>query len=154
MIPGAATSVASVAVLSFYLKPSIGGGRTAQFGRLRWLIETSRSHLKSTPTVSSLQVINPLLLCISSPPILSSPLEGKLLFLYLVVLKVVVSAMLFREDDGKQRPVFYTNRMLLDAETGYNVIEKLVLAILNAKKNLRSYFEFYSIVVYTDYPIN
>ena len=54
---------------------------------------------------------------------------------------MAVSAVLFREENKKQRPVFYVSRMLLDLETRYNAVEKMVLALVNAKKNLCHYFE-------------
>ena len=42
--------------------------------------------------------------------------------------------------------------MLLDAETRYSMMKKLVLALVNVKKNLRQYFESHPVTVYTDYP--
>ena len=87
---------------------------------------------------------------LSSPPILSSPLLEEELFMYLAV---AVSAALFCEENKKQRPVFYMSRMLLDAEARYSVVEKMVLALVNAKKKLRHYFETHPIIVITDFPI-
>ena len=72
--------------------------------------------------------------------------------MYLAVSKVVVSAVLFREENKKQRPVFYFSRMLLDAKTRYSVVEKMVLALVNEKKKLRHYFETHPIIVITDFP--
>ncbi|XP_062114394.1 uncharacterized protein LOC133825478 [Humulus lupulus] len=43
--------------------------------------------------------------------------------------------------------------MLLDTETRYSMMEKLVLALIMAKKKLRQYFEGHTIIVYTDYPL-
>ena len=63
------------------------------------------------------------------------------MFLYLVVLDVVVSAMLVREENKKQKPVFYASKMLLDAKTRYSRLEKMVLTLVMAKKKLRHYFE-------------
>ena len=60
--------------------------------------------------------------------------------MYLAVLEVAVSAVLFREENKKQIPVFYVSRILLDAKTRYSTIEKMVLALVNAKKKLRHYF--------------
>ena len=90
---------------------------------------------------------------LSSLPILSSPLPEEDLFMYLAVLEVVVSAVLFREENKKQKPVFYVNRMLLDAETCYSAVEKIMLALVNAKKKLCHYFETHPITVITDFPI-
>ena len=61
--------------------------------------------------------------------------------MYLVVSEVAVSAVLFREENKTQRHVFYVSRMLLDAKTHYSAVEKMVLALANAKKKLRHYFE-------------
>ena len=89
----------------------------------------------------------------SSPPILVSPKAGEDLYMYLAVSKVPVSAALFKEADGKQKPVFYTSRMLADPETWYSVTEKLVLALVNAKKKLKPYFEAHTIVVLTEHSL-
>ena len=43
--------------------------------------------------------------------------------------------------------------MMIDAETRYNDLEKMVLALVTAKKKLRHYFESYPIMVVTNYPI-
>ena len=90
---------------------------------------------------------------LSSPPILSSPLPEEDLLMYLVVSEVAVSVVLFREENKKQRHVFYVSRMLLDAETHYNAVEKMVLALVNAKKKLQHYFETHPITVITNFPI-
>ena len=73
--------------------------------------------------------------------------------MYLQVLEVVVSAILFREENKKQMSVFYMSRMLLDAETYYSAVEKMMLALVNAKKKLRHYFETHPITVITNFPI-
>ncbi|XP_062089003.1 uncharacterized protein LOC133795566 [Humulus lupulus] len=65
---------------------------------------------------------------LSSPPILSSPLANEDLFLYLSVSQFAVSSVLFREEANRQRPVFYCSKKLLDAETRYSMMEKLVLS--------------------------
>ena len=73
--------------------------------------------------------------------------------MYLAVSKIVVSAVLFCKENKKQRPVFYVSRMLLDAETRYSAMEKMVLALVNAKKKLHHYFETHPIIVIIDFPI-
>ncbi|KAL5578611.1 hypothetical protein UlMin_011053 [Ulmus minor] len=90
---------------------------------------------------------------LSIAPILSAPAEEEDLYLYLAVSDVAVSGVLIREDGGKQKPVFYTSKMLLDAETCYSKMEKMVLALVTAKKKLRHYFESHTIVVMTNCPI-
>ena len=90
---------------------------------------------------------------LNSPLILSSPLPKEDLFIYLAVSEVAVSAVLFREENKKQRYVFYVIIMLLDAETRYSAVEKMVLALVNVKKKLCHYFETHSIIVIIDFPI-
>ena len=64
-----------------------------------------------------------------------------------------MSAVLFRDEKKKQMPVFYVSRILLDAETHYSAVEKMVLALVNAKKKLRHYFETHPIIVIIDFLI-
>ena len=49
---------------------------------------------------------------------------------------MAVSAVLIIEDNKKLNPVFYTSKMLLDAETRYNSLEKMVLTLVMEKKKL------------------
>ena len=70
---------------------------------------------------------------LSIAPILSASEEEKGLFLYLADSEVAVSAILIKEEDNKQKLVFYTSKMLLTVETRYNIMEKMVLALVTAK---------------------
>ncbi|XP_062103751.1 uncharacterized protein LOC133814858 [Humulus lupulus] len=65
----------------------------------------------------------------------------------------VSSGQFLGEDEGQQKLVFYYSKMLLDTKTRYNMMEKLVFALITTKKKLRQYFEGHTIVVYTDYPL-
>ena len=61
---------------------------------------------------------------LAEPPVLASLEAGKILFIYLAVSDVVVSAALLNENaDGRQRPVFFVSKSLGDAETRYNHLE-------------------------------
>ena len=73
--------------------------------------------------------------------------------MYLAVSEVVVSEVLFCEENKKQRLVFYVSRMLLDAEICYSAVKKMVLALVNVKKKLHHYFKTHPIIVITDFPI-
>ncbi|XP_056691775.1 uncharacterized protein [Spinacia oleracea] len=88
-----------------------------------------------------------------SPPLLFKPKEGEVLQLYLAVSSTAVSAVLAREDETQQLPIYYISKSLLEAETRYSSLEKLVLALVTAAKKLRHYFETHQIVVMTNYPI-
>ncbi|KAI3667467.1 hypothetical protein L6452_42525 [Arctium lappa] len=55
----------------------------------------------------------------TSPPFLSKPEKDEILELYLAVSANSVSAVLTREDDGRQLPIYYVSKTLLDAETRF-----------------------------------
>ncbi|XXG78142.1 hypothetical protein AAC387_Pa08g2147 [Persea americana] len=77
---------------------------------------------------------------LSSPPLLSTPTFGEALFLYLSVSDHAVSSVLIREDNGQQRPIYYTSKTMLDAETRYLKLKKLALALVSASRKLSHYF--------------
>lgn len=90
---------------------------------------------------------------LSSPPILTKPQSGKKLLRYLSVTETSVSAVLVQEVEKRQLLVYYISRVLHDAETRYQVIEKLAFALVIAVRRLRPYFQSHQIVVKTDHPI-
>ena len=72
-------------------------------------------------------------------PMLSAPELGEDLFVYLSMFKHIVSAMFLR-DQGVQQPIYYVNKTLVNAETRYLPLEKLVLALVHATRKLPHYF--------------
>ena len=90
---------------------------------------------------------------LTSAPLLSKPLDGETLFIYLAIFKHSVSAVLVHEDEGKQSPIYYVSKALLDAETRYNQLEKLALALIIAARKLRPYFQSHPITVLTSFPL-
>ena len=90
---------------------------------------------------------------LSSPPILVSPAEGELLTLYLVVSDFSISAVLVRDKERVQHPVYYCSRALRGAEERYPRMEKLILALVTAARMLRSYFQAHTIEVPMEYPM-
>jgi len=87
------------------------------------------------------------------PPLLSKPMEGEVLSLYLAVSEHAVSSVLVREEDKVQMPVYYTSKRLLDAETRYPQMEKLALALVITSRKLRHYFQAHSVQVLTNQPL-
>ena len=77
---------------------------------------------------------------LTSPPILVSPTEGELLTLYLAVSDFSTSAVLVRDKERVQNPVYYCSRALRGAEEKYPKMEKLILALVTAARKLRPYF--------------
>ena len=90
---------------------------------------------------------------LSFPPILVSPIEGRLLTLYLAVSDFSTSAVLVRDKDRVQHPVYYCSRALRGAEERYPRMEKLIMALVTAARKLRPYFQDHTIEVPTEYPM-
>jgi len=90
---------------------------------------------------------------LGKPPLLSKPMEGEVLSLYLAVSEHAVSSVLVREEDKVQMPVYYTSKRLLDAETRYPQMEKLALALVITSRKLRHYFQAHSVQVLTNQPL-
>ncbi|KAJ0951779.1 putative nucleotidyltransferase, Ribonuclease H [Helianthus annuus] len=90
---------------------------------------------------------------LSSAPALMKPEKGDVLSLYLAVSLKAVSAVLVKDHEGTQHPVYYVSKSLLDAESRYSHLEKLILALIMASTKLRHYFETHVIVVKTNFPI-
>ncbi|KAK3037910.1 hypothetical protein RJ639_031801 [Escallonia herrerae] len=87
------------------------------------------------------------------PGIDPKPVTGEDLFLYLSISEVAVSTVLIREEEGKQRPVYYISKVLQDVETRYLRIDKVALALVTSARKLRPYFQSHTIVVLTDQPL-
>ena len=83
------------------------------------------------------------------PPILVSPIKGELLTLYLAVSDFSTSAVLVRDKDRVQHPVYYCSRALRGVEERYPRMEKLILALVTAARKLHPYFQAHTIEVPT-----
>ena len=86
---------------------------------------------------------------LSSPPILVSPIEGELLTLYLAVSDFSTSAVLVRDKERVQHPVYYYSQALRGEEERCPKMEKLILALVTAARKLRPYFQAHTIEVPT-----
>ncbi|XP_075669634.1 uncharacterized protein LOC142639317 [Castanea sativa] len=74
------------------------------------------------------------------------------LFMYLSVSEHAVSAILLR-DQRVQYPIYYVNKTLVDAETRYLPLKKLILALVHAIRKLPYYFQAHTVYVLTKYPL-
>ncbi|GAB2268980.1 hypothetical protein Dimus_038750 [Dionaea muscipula] len=89
---------------------------------------------------------------LASPPLLTKPVPEETLFLYLAIFDLAVSSVLVREDNKVQRPVYYTSKMLHNAEERYLKADKLAFALITASRRLKPYFLAHPIVVLTNQP--
>ena len=72
-----------------------------------------------------------------------------MLYLYLGVSDKAISALLIKKGQV-DRPVYYVSKVLQGPEMHYPFTVKVALALLNASKKLRPYFQAHSIIVLMD----
>ncbi|GAU18261.1 hypothetical protein TSUD_176030 [Trifolium subterraneum] len=70
-----------------------------------------------------------------------------------VHLKRAISAVLIRETEQGQKPVYFVSRALQGPELRYLQIEKIALAVIMAARKLRYYFLAHSIIIRTDQSV-
>ena len=85
-------------------------------------------------------------------PMLIAPEPGEDLFMYLSMSEHAVSAVLLR-DQGVQQPIYYVSKTLVDVETRYLLLEKLVLALVHVTWKLPHYFQAHTVYILTEYPL-
>ncbi|GKV17031.1 hypothetical protein SLEP1_g27587 [Rubroshorea leprosula] len=90
---------------------------------------------------------------LASAPLLSKPVDGECLYLYLGVTKEAVSSVLLREENKNQKPICYVSKVLQGAEQNYPIAEKAAFALVYTARKLRAYFQSHQIIVYTGFPL-
>jgi hypothetical protein len=90
---------------------------------------------------------------LANPPLISSPKEEEILYLYLAISPSAVSSVLVREESGVQKPVYFTSKALHGAEGRYPRIEKLAFALITSARRLRPYFQAHVVRVLIEYPL-
>ena len=78
---------------------------------------------------------------LSEPPILSPPVEGRPLIMYLIVLDDSMGCVLGQQDESgkKEYAIYYLCKKFTDCETQYSVVEKTCCIFAWAAKRLRQY---------------
>ena len=90
---------------------------------------------------------------LSSPTILSKLKKEEVLYAYLIVTNYAISLILIRKKDRVQKPVYYISKSLQKIETHYLPLEKVVLAIVHARRKLLHYFQAHTMMVLTQLPL-
>ena len=87
---------------------------------------------------------------LSSPPMLSKPFSGEIVYLYLVVSESAVSGALVHEDKAS-KSWCYVSHAMNEPQTRYQRLEKLVLALFIISRKLKYYFQTVPIIVLTEH---
>ncbi|XP_062019159.1 uncharacterized protein LOC133735742 [Rosa rugosa] len=90
---------------------------------------------------------------LAAVPLLSVPVQGEILFIYLAVSASAVSCAIVQREGQDELPVFYAGRGMNGAETRYPPLEQLALALIVAARRLRQYFQAHTIHVLTNQPL-
>ncbi|GKU97131.1 hypothetical protein SLEP1_g10311 [Rubroshorea leprosula] len=83
----------------------------------------------------------------SSPPLLTKAVDGKILYLYLGISDEAISSVLVREEARQQKPIYYISSVLHGAELRYTIAEKAALVVVTSARKLRPYFQSHPIIV-------
>ena len=92
--------------------------------------------------------------------ILVPPTNGEPLLLYIVATTQVVSTALVVEREEErhvlkvQCPIYFISKVLSNSNTRYPQIQKLLYAVLIARRKLRHYFGSHPVTVVTSFPLS
>ena len=78
---------------------------------------------------------------LSEPPIMSPPVEGRPLIMYLTVLDESMGCVLGQQDETgkKEFAIYYLSKKFTDCEIGYSMLQKTYCILAWAAKHLRQY---------------
>jgi len=90
---------------------------------------------------------------LGSLPVIQKLIPSEPILVYPSVSEEAISFVLVQDVNGEHRPVYFVSRTLQEAETWYQIIEKVALVLVTTTRRMRSYFHNHAVIVKTNYPI-
>jgi ribonuclease HI len=118
-----------------------------------------KKHERFSWSVEAQEALDKLKASLAHTPILKPPQDNEPLYLYIAATTQVVSAVIVveRTEEGHalpiQRPVYYISEVLSETKARYPQVQKLLYAVVLARRKLRHYFEAHPITVVSSFPL-
>jgi hypothetical protein len=118
-----------------------------------------KKHERFSWTTEAQEALDKLQASLTHAPILTPPQYGEPLQLYVAATTQVVSAVIVveRTEEGHalpvQRSVYYISEVLSDTKTRYPQVQKLLYAVVLARRKLRHHFEAHPVTVVSSFPL-